>query len=363
MILMASRTKASALIVILLLVGVFLFLPLNDDPVPHPGVEERDTGTLEHPHAVSSPMVEQGTAVTVEEGLATRGDGENEPLYFTQNRRFITHEEFSDRTIIFHENITIASDGKVTLRNCAFLSENNSWEKTILVESNGELILEGVTMGISNATSINSSVLGNSSYGLESRGVLRISNTGLKDYLYLNIINSGSSLDNLSLENSKKNGIYFKSSVSQLSSIHIVSPEFSGINCVFANLTIQDLTIEDAKESGLYVQDSTVNLSSPFQIESQTYQLDLDYNATILTDNATVRDMKINLRDPDSKVVIWSDEGNPIKKRDDSSSSSIPQMLYAVVLVLGVVFVIVLLWFSGVKSLFHNETLKHNNLS
>ena len=347
MVIMAARTQERVILAVLLLVGVSLFLPfyshfsLNLNMENESGEDQGDV----NPTSIYLPS--DGN-VMVTRSAAARAD-EGSTLYFKENKYVSNVEVFSNSTIIFHRNLTIASGGKITFMNCTLLSQNNSMEKSILVEKGGMLVLEDVVMSISNASTVNSSVLEASVFSLESRGYIEIADTTIKNYRYFNIIDSDSLLEHLRLETSRRDGVYFKSSNSRLDSFQVISPALSGINCALSNLTIKGLTIENAGENGMYIKNSTVNLTSALLIGSEKAQLDIGLATTVVTDNATIRDMKINFRDSASKVIVQGEEnGGVITKPKESSSSS--ERLTTFLVGLAVVLLLILLIFGWVKT-------------
>lgn len=347
MVIMTSRTQKCVLFVVLLLVSMSLLLPLDNGFIPN--LNRESTTCEDHENTLTTPVSSSGAdKLMVTRSSAARADENSNILYFKEKKDFNNVELFSNSTIIFHKNLTITSRGKVTFRNCTLLSQNNSMEKSILVQKNGTLVLENVVMALSNASTANSSVLEHSSYSLESRGYIKIANTTLKDYRFFNIIYSDSSLETLRLETSKRDGIYFKSSTSQISSLHIISPMLNGINCALSNLAVKNLKIENAGENGLYIKDSTVNLYSTLTIESEKAELDIGLATTVVTDNTTIRDMSINFRDSESKVVIQKDgKTEELTQPKKSSSSSEKLMVFLVPVV--VVLLILLLIYAWIR--------------
>jgi len=324
-----------------------LLLPLDNGFIPN---LSRESGTFEdHENTLITSISPPGANnAMVTRSSVARTDENSNTLYFKDRKNFNNVELFSNSTIIFHKNLTITSKGKVTFRNCTLLSQNNSMEKSILVQKNGTLVLENVVMALSNASTANSSVLEQSSYSLESRGYIKIANTTIKDYRFFNIIYSDSSLEILTLENSKRDGIYLKSSTLQASSLHIISPMLNGINCALSNLIVQGLKIKNAGENGLYIKDSTVNLYSALTIESEKAELDIGLATTVVTDNTTMGDMNINFRDSKSRVVIQKDgKTEELTQPKESSSSSEKLVMFLVPVV--VVLLILLLIYTWIR--------------
>ena len=315
-----TRHVACAILLSVLVLGLLL---------PQVLVVEENVDRVSDEGRLTIPPPLHGQESLEERELSTRAEHEigrasSEPVYFEKNKVVSAREEYVDTTIVFRGDFRISGSGKLVLRNCSLLSHDNSSEKLIKVDGGAVLVLEDVVVDVANASVISEEVLKNSTFFIESRGDIEISNTVIKHYKFINILNSNIHAEGLTLEQGQRDGIYFKSSTSYLRSLRIRSSGQAGINSVFSNLTIQNLTIQNATSSGVYLRDSVVHHSSALEIDSQGVHLDLADHSTFNTDNPAVKSMVIGFGkgDYNSKVVIEDESGTQVLSQAKPSTST-----------------------------------------